>query len=178
MAEHNALYDGSLEKWIVAELKRRKLLLVTAESCTGGLLAKHITDQAGASTVFETGLVTYANTSKMALLGVPETLLSTCGAVSREVVQSMAEGARLRYGGDVALAISGIAGPDGGTEEKPVGLVWLALATAEGTFTQVLRPQAGEAWPGRDAVRQRAVSAALKMLRRYLEGLSPTACAS
>lgn len=103
----------------------------TAESCTGGLLAAAITDIAGSSAWFGEGLVTYANESKQRLLGVTETQLSEHGAVSQSVVESMAAGVIAR-GADLALATSGIAGPDGGTPDKPVGTVWMAWATQAG----------------------------------------------
>lgn len=170
------------ERWLVAELARRKLTLVTAESCTGGLIAKRLTDQPGASAVFQTGLITYANSAKTQLLGVPEALLLAHGAVSPQVAEAMACGARQLYGGDLAVAVTGIAGPSGGTTEKPVGLVWLALSTPEGCQLEVLHPPVGTvpsdgpstvrfACPERETVRQRAADAAFGLVRRYLESL-------
>lgn len=108
----------------------------TAESCTGGLLAAAITDIAGSSAWFDEGLVTYANESKMRLLGVTEAQLSRHGAVSQSVVETMAQGVVAR-GADLALATSGIAGPDGGTPDKPVGTVWMAWSTQQGTESAV-----------------------------------------
>ena len=108
----------------------------TAESCTGGLLAAAITDIAGSSAWFEEGLVTYANQSKQSLLGVEDTQLLEHGAVSQTVVESMAAGVIAR-GADLALATSGIAGPDGGTPDKPVGTVWMAWATQTGVQSAV-----------------------------------------
>lgn len=166
---HRDDVDNSLCQRIVTELTRRGLRLVTAESCTGGLLAKHITDQPGSSAVFETGLVTYANSAKVRLLGVSEDLLYAHGAVSKEVATAMAQGALDLHGGELALAITGIAGPGGGSEEKPVGLVWLALAARGHLRTEVMMPDGQEKYPGREVIRQKAVNKALGMLHAYLE---------
>lgn len=159
----------SLESVVLPELIRRGQTLVTAESCTGGLLAKRITDQPGASAVFGTGLVTYANEAKTALLGVPEDMLRAHGAVSPEVARCMAENARTRYNGDFGLGVTGIAGPDGGTPEKPVGLVYIALSAVDGVWLRVMRPQGR--YLGREWTRNRAVGHALDLLRRHLFGL-------
>lgn len=159
----------SLEAVVVRGLAAAGLRLVSAESCTGGLLAKRITDQAGASAVFETGLVTYANAAKTRLLGVPEAVLAAHGAVSPETAALMAEGARLRQGGDLGIGITGIAGPDGGTPEKPVGLVYIALSAPDGVWLRVMHPQGR--YLGRGWTRQRAASHALDMVRRRLAGL-------
>ena len=159
----------SLEAVVVRGLAAVGLHLVTAESCTGGLLAKRITDQPGASAVFETGLVTYANATKVRLLGVPEAVLAAHGAVSPQTAAFMAEGARLRQGGDLGLGITGIAGPDGGTPEKPVGLVYIALSAPDGVWLRVMRPQGR--YLGRNWTRRRAASHALDLVRRRLAGL-------
>lgn len=106
--------------------------LATAESCTGGLVAHLITDVAGASTYFAGGLVTYANDVKVDLAGVPSDVLEAHGAVSAQVACAMADGARQRLGADVAVAVTGIAGPDGGTAAKPVGLTYVAIADDAG----------------------------------------------
>ncbi|MBD5646756.1 MAG: competence/damage-inducible protein A [Desulfovibrio sp.] len=159
----------SLEAVVVRGLAAVGLHLVTAESCTGGLLAKRITDQPGSSAVFETGLVTYANASKVRLLGVPEDMLAAHGAVSPQTAAFMAEGARLRQGGDLGLGITGIAGPDGGTPEKPVGLVYIALSAPDGVWLRVMRPQGR--YLGRSWTRRRAASHALDLVRRRLAGL-------
>ncbi len=159
----------SLEEAVVAELARRGLTLATAESCTGGLLAQRITDVPGASEVFRTGLVTYANESKTRLLGVPEELIARHGAVSEEVARAMAEGARLRDGADYGLGVTGVAGPGGGTPEKPVGTVWIALSARDGCHAVLRRPQGR--YLGRASVRQRSAGQALDMLRRHLAGL-------
>ena len=121
--------DGSsLEATVVRLLSTAGLKLATAESCTGGLIANRITDVPGSSSVFTHGFVTYANEAKRDLLGVPQELLDEHGAVSEPVARSMAEGALRVSGADIAVAVTGIAGPDGGTPEKPVGTVWLAWA--------------------------------------------------
>jgi len=139
-----------------AVLAARGWRLATAESCTGGWIAKALTDVSGSSGWFESGLVTYSNRAKTALAGVPEALLVEHGAVSEPVVRAMAEGARAAAGCDMALAVSGIAGPDGGSETKPVGLVWLAWALPESTVSEH-RIFAGD----REAVRRATVARAL-----------------
>lgn len=130
--------DGSpVERVVVAQLKEKGLKLATAESCTGGLIASRVTDVPGSSAVFTHGFVTYANEAKEELLGVSAHALEQHGAVSELVARQMAEGAMRVSGADLALAVTGIAGPDGGSEEKPVGTVYLALAR-EGKETVVL----------------------------------------
>ena len=120
--------DDSMEEGVVRLLVGAGATLATAESCTGGLLANRITDVPGASAVFLQGYVSYSNASKTALLGVPAELIKSHGAVSEEVVRAMAQGALESSGATYALATTGIAGPDGGSEDKPVGTVWIALA--------------------------------------------------
>ena len=130
---------ASLEEAVVRHLEKQGLKVATAESCTGGLIAKRITDVPGSSGVFEFGWVTYANRAKTEMLGVAEDVLERYGAVSEPVVKAMAEGALLRSGADVAVAVSGVAGPGGGTPEKPVGTVWLAWAFQGGeTVTEMM----------------------------------------
>ena len=149
---------------LVARFAARGWRLATAESCTGGLVAGAITDIAGSSAVFTHGFVTYANAAKTAMLGVPEPLLAAHGAVSAEVAAAMAAGARERAGVDVAIATTGIAGPGGGTAEKPVGLVWFGLATPRGVTT------CKRVFPGdRAAVRAAAVACALELLEKGAE---------
>jgi nicotinamide-nucleotide amidase len=127
--------DDQLNAAVIRLLTERKETLVVAESCTGGYVANRLTDVPGASAVFLGGLVTYSNEAKQELLGVrPETLASH-GAVSEATAREMAQGARARLGADHAIAITGIAGPTGGTEAKPVGTVFIALLTAHHTFT-------------------------------------------
>jgi nicotinamide-nucleotide amidase len=137
----------------------RRVRVATAESCTGGWIAKAVTDVPGSSQWFESGIVAYSNAAKDALLGVPSDLLARSGAVSEEVVRAMAEGARAQLGVDLAVAVSGIAGPDGGSVDKPVGTVWFAWA-APGATTAERRIFAGD----REAVRRQSVALALERL--------------
>jgi nicotinamide-nucleotide amidase len=138
-------------------LKRRGWLLATAESCTGGWIAKCITDVAGSSAWFDRGFVTYSNAAKVELLGVRDETLKRYGAVSEEVVQEMVAGALAGSLAQVAVAVSGIAGPAGGTPNKPVGLVWLAWQVkAQPCFTRQAR-FTGD----RESIRRQAVEAAL-----------------
>ncbi len=141
-------------------LEARGLTLGLAESCTGGLVAELITAHAGASAVFRGSAVTYANEAKIALLGVPAELVAQHGAVSAEVARAMAEGARRVFASDLALALTGIAGPDGGSPEKPVGLVHYAVAGANGT-RDVRAVFSGN----REQVRRRAAFAGLALVR-------------
>ena len=121
-----------LEREIGVSLARRGLRLATAESCTGGLIAHRITNVAGSSDYFERGFVVYSNRSKKELLGVHTSLIEAHGAVSREVALAMAEGARKASGADVALAVTGIAGPISDESKKPVGLVYVAVCALDG----------------------------------------------
>lgn len=157
--------DGkSLEEVVVKLLSDRKQTLAVAESCTGGFLAHRITNVPGASAVFLMGYVTYANEAKEGILGVDPRLISAHGAVSESVAQAMAEGARRQANATFALATTGIAGPGGGTDEKPVGTVFVALA-AEGAATQV----SGFRFPDdRPTFKELTTQAALEMLRRFL----------
>ena len=139
--------------------------LVTAESCTGGWIAKLLTDQAGSSDWFEGGAVTYSDALKHELLGVSRRLLDEHGAVSAEVAAAMATGALEMSGADVAAAVTGIAGPGGGSRTKPVGTVWLAWASADGQRATQLETFAGN----RDAVRRQTVAAALRGVLRLTE---------
>lgn len=163
----------SLEELVVAELKKQGKTLATAESCTGGLLAKRITDIPGSSAVFNMGCVTYANEAKEALLYVPHDILASHGAVSEETARAMAEGIVKRSGSDIGIGITGIAGPDGGTPEKPVGLIYIALSDGKNTWV-TKRPTTGRA-KSREWHRHCAASHALDMVRRYLAGLPVTA---
>lgn len=136
--------------------RERKVFITAAESCTGGGVASAITAVGGSSDYFETGYVTYSNAAKMRLLGVPNTLLDAHGAVSGEVVEAMVAGACRDSGAALGVAISGVAGPGGGTDTKPIGTVWLAWGSAE--VQQAERRH----FPGnRLAVREQAVRAAL-----------------
>jgi nicotinamide-nucleotide amidase len=155
--------DATLEAVVATALAARGETLAVGESCTGGLLAKRLTDVAGASTWFAGGVVAYANRAKEALLGVTAATLEVSGAVSEEVAAEMAAGARNRLAADYGLAITGVAGPAGGTEGKPVGTLCFGLAAARGVAT-VTRLFGG----GRGAVRLRASQYALDLLRRRL----------
>ena len=121
---------------LAARLRERGWTLATAESCTGGLLGDALSDLVGVSDVYLGGVIAYANSIKMQLLGVPESVLSSVGAVSAETAAAMASGVQQRFGTQVALATTGIAGPGGGSPEKPVGLVYLGLATPHGVWTE------------------------------------------
>lgn len=120
-----------LSEQLGQHLVARQLIVTTAESCTGGGVAQAITDIAGSSQWFSHGFITYSNQAKQQLLNVDSDLINTYGAVSQDVVESMACGALLASGADVAVAVSGIAGPDGGSSEKPVGTVWIGWASQE-----------------------------------------------
>ncbi|MFM2289812.1 MAG: hypothetical protein RL684_2955 [Pseudomonadota bacterium] len=162
---------AGLVEALAARLLARGWRLATAESCTGGSLAAALTDLAGSSRWFERGWVTYSNAAKQGDLDVPAALLASQGAVSGPVVAAMAEGARARSGAPLAVSISGIAGPDGGTPGKPVGLVWFGLA-CEGTATRAFQRQ----FPGdRAAVRRASVQVALEALLEAL-GTAPRPC--
>ena len=155
--------DEALEQVIVARLTERNLTLATAESCTGGLIGSRITDVSGSSETYLVGFVTYSNQAKKELLGVDEQLLIEYGAVSEQVARAMAEGARRVSGADVAISVTGVAGPTGGTAAKPVGLVYMALAAADGTIAFEHRFSGS-----RMDIKQRASQAALNMLRMHL----------
>ncbi len=155
---------GPIERAVVAVLAERGESVATAESCTGGLIACRITDVPGSSQVFGHGFVTYANEAKRDVLGVGEDLLAEHGAVSEPVVRAMAEGALSRSGAHHALAVSGIAGPGGGTPEKPVGTVWIGLASRGGETLAVLKHFPTD----RAHFKERTANAALDLLRRRL----------
>lgn len=147
-------------------LKEQRKTLAVAESCTAGLLGKRITDIPGSSDYFWGGVICYANEAKMKVLGVSEGTLKRYGAVSEQCVREMARGVRELSGADIAVAITGIAGPTGGTPKKPVGLVHFALSAEDGEWHAV-RIFGGD----RESVRMRATTTALDMVRRYLLGL-------
>jgi len=155
--------EDTMSSVIGDRLRAAEKTLAVAESCTGGLVGRMITDTGGASDYFLGGIISYANEIKHRLLGVPEPLLAEHGAVSEPVARAMADGARERLGSDYALALTGIAGPTGGTDEKPVGLVYIALATPTGTAVH------RHVFPGdRAIIRRRAATAALNHLRLHL----------
>lgn len=154
-----------LETVVVAALRSVGKTVAIAESCTGGLVGHRLTNVPGSSEVFLGGIVAYANASKLRELEVPSDLLARVGAVSREVAAAMADGVRSRFGSDYGLGITGIAGPGGGTEQKPVGLVYIALSEAGGTAIQEFR----FAGP-RATIKQMSAQLALDALRRRLSG--------
>jgi nicotinamide-nucleotide amidase len=156
VTEHTRLIHLASE--VGQRLHLAGLRLVTAESCTGGWVAKMITDVAGSSAWFDRGFVSYTNQSKQDMLGVSAALLNEHGAVSEAVVRAMAQGALSHSEGDISLAITGIAGPGGGTPQKPVGLVWLGWARRDGH--QAVRRGLFEG--DRHGVREQAVVAALE----------------
>lgn len=158
--------DGqTMEEVVGALLKQRRLKLAVAESCTGGLIGARITNIAGSSEYFERGAVTYSNTAKTEMLGVPEGLIERHGAVSSEVAVAMARGIRESARTDLGLSVTGIAGPGGGSEQKPVGLVYAAVASSQGVKTAEHR-FLGD----REQIRIKASQMALDMVRRYLIG--------
>jgi nicotinamide-nucleotide amidase len=144
----------------------REWMIVTAESCTGGLVSALLTEIAGSSRVVERGFVTYSNEAKAEELGIDPHLLTHFGAVSSQVARAMAEGAIENSRADVAVAITGVAGPGGGSEAKPVGLVHLAVATSEGAVRHIER-RYGD--PGRSAIRLAALDDALTLLEEALQ---------
>jgi len=152
--------DDPLEKAVVAVLKEHGKTVATAESCTGGLVAQRITDISGSSAVFLGGVVAYSNAAKTAFVGVPAEMIARVGAVSPEVAQALAEGARSRFGADYGIGITGIAGPEGGTPEKPVGLVYIGIAYPGGCEVDK-----SNYIGSRQIVRYRASQTALNMLR-------------
>ena len=150
--------------------RAKALTIAAAESCTGGLLAATLTEIPGSSDVFDRGFVTYSNDAKTAMLGVPAELLETFGAVSRETAQAMASGALANASADLAVAITGIAGPGGAMPGKPVGLVHFAAASRGGVIRHQAR-QFGDI--GRGPVRRESVLQALAMLRELAEQADP-----
>lgn len=157
--------DETLESAVVHMLIEKGLKLALAESCTGGLIGNRVTNVPGSSETFLAGIVAYSNAAKTDLLGVPAELIQEHGAVSPEVAEPMAEGAAAKTGADIALAVTGIAGPGGGTPEKPVGLVYIGLKTPEGVGSEK------QIFGGsREEIKQRSSQAALNAIRIYLLG--------
>ena len=149
---------------VATDVQQRKLTLVTAESCTGGWIAKTLTDLPGSSAWFDAGVVTYSYEAKEALLGVNPRTLEHAGAVSEETVLEMVSGALARFGAGVAVAVTGIAGPSGGTPGKPVGTVWIGWKRRGGYGHARMFHFPGD----REAVRRQSVAAALTGLRKTL----------
>ena len=157
---------ASMEEVVLGLLKEKGLTMGTAESCTGGLVAKRLTDLSGASAVFKGGVVSYTNEVKAGVLGVPQEMLDEFGAVSAQVAQAMAQGARKVLGCDLAVSLTGVAGPNPDDRGNPVGLVYVALDTPEGTRVRELH-----LINGRARIRTVAATNAFDMVRRYLTGL-------
>lgn len=155
----------ALASTVLERARARGVMLATAESCTGGLVAAHLTEIAGSSSVVDRGFVTYSNEAKAELLGVPIAMIEKNGAVSEDVARAMAEGALARSRAQFAVSITGVAGPGGGTAMKPVGLVWFALAGADRP-TRTVERRFGAA--GRSRVRALSVETALTLFRRAL----------
>ena len=159
--------ETGLERAVGAALAEREWRIATAESCTGGLLAKRLTDTAGSSKTFERGWVTYSNDAKLEALGVSKDDLAAHGAVSAAIAEQMARGARERAKAEVGVGITGIAGPDGATPDKPVGLVFIAISSPLGEAVRRFQ------FVGtRSAVRERSAQTALDLVRRQLAGLT------
>ena len=157
---------ASMEEVVLGLLKEKGLTMGTAESCTGGLVAKRLTDLSGASAVFKGGVVSYTNEVKAGVLGVPQEMLDEFGAVSAQVAQAMAQGARKVLGCDLAVSLTGVAGPNPDDRNNPVGLIYVALDTPEGTRVRELH-----LINGRARIRTVAATNAFDMVRRYLTGL-------
>jgi nicotinamide-nucleotide amidase len=153
---------------LVRELGRARATLAVAESCTGGLIAQQITSVPGVSPVFLGGVVTYSNRAKVDMVDVPANLIETHGAVSAEVAEAMARGVRDKFHSTIALSVTGVAGPSGGTPEKPVGLVYLGLATADSVASR--RIEVGPHQP-RDVIQRRSAKAAMNWARLKLMGV-------
>ena len=166
MADHDAI--RKLAEALVKELNESGKAVATAESCTGGWIAKAITDIPGSSAVFGYGIVSYANGAKESIIGVQNQTLEQHGSVSAEVVEEMAQGTLHLSGADIAVAVSGVAGPDGGTKEKPVGMVWFAWAVRDGT--DALVDTKCEQFSGdRELIREASVAYALQGVRERIE---------
>jgi nicotinamide-nucleotide amidase len=155
--------EQSLEKQVGEALRGKKLRLSVAESCTGGLISHKITNIPGSSDYFDQAVIVYSNTSKMQLLEVPKLIIESFGAVSRETARAMAEGIRKTSKSDLGLASTGIAGPGGYTPQKPVGLVYIGLASNKPTMVKEFRFEGS-----RNEIKEKAASEALRMLLEVL----------
>ena len=156
----------SLAQTIITEFAAKGLMVSTAESCTGGLIAGALTDISGSSAVVDRGFVTYTNTAKMEMLGVQEATLASFGAVSRETALQMVHGALYRSKADMAVAVTGVAGPGGGSVDKPVGLVHLAAKSRSG---EMIHREMRYGDIGRDKVRSATVQTALEMVMKLFQ---------
>ena len=166
--DKNQMFSVSLKveaESVLADLRQRGLKIVTAESCTGGLIAGVLTECAGSSEVVERGFVTYSNEAKVAMLGVPRRLIETLGVISREVAEAMAAGALAQSLADVSVAVTGLAGPGGGSAAKPVGLVHIAAARRGG---RVIHQECRFGSVSRSDIREQAVWSALALVRRLV----------
>jgi len=157
--------SAKVERVVGRLLKKRGLTLAVAESCTGGLIGDRLTDVPGSSRYFAGGVIAYSNAAKKSVLGVRKQTLAKWGAVSEQTVEEMAAGVRRRFGAQVGVAVSGVAGPGGGTKVKPIGLVYVCVRV-EGRSTVERHHFNG----GRRAVKERSAAAALDLCRRVLEG--------
>ena len=166
MSGANQVDTAALAEALIDTLRKKGLTLAFAESCTGGLAAAAVVAVPGASDVFFGGIVSYDNSVKENLLGVPQSVLDSAGAVSAPCALQMARGAREAVGADIAVSVTGIAGPGGGTPEKPVGLVYIACAGKDGT--EVKKFTFGTLRRTRERVRTDAANAALDMVRKLL----------
>lgn len=155
----------TLEQKIGEMLRSRGLHLATAESCTGGLIGHRLTNVAGSSEYYLGGVIAYANAVKVKVLGVRQETLDELGAVSRDIVVEMASGVRRAFGAEIGLAVSGIAGPGGGTPDKPVGLVWIGLRAPQAIAARRCKFEGG-----RRQIKEQAAQAALELLGDYLQG--------
>src|SRR5687768_6442720 len=158
--------DRNMAEVFVDECRSKHIKVAVAESCTGGMLGARITSVPGSSDVFLGGVIAYDNSVKVKELGVSQADLDTHGAVSEPVVRQMAIGVRKKFDADLALSITGVAGPGGGTPEKPVGLVWICAATPYG-----VEPRKITSWGNREEVRYRAAQAAMELARRQMQSL-------
>ena len=163
--------DRGPEEGIGPLLRRRKATLSVAESCTGGLVAHRITNVAGSSDYFEMGIVSYSNRSKVELLGIPKRDIDRYGAVSHQVAEQMGRGIRLRAKTDIGLATTGIAGPQGGTRETPVGTVFIGLDHEGGTEVREFHFRGN-----REEIKEKASRKSLEMLTHYLIEMDKKAC--
>lgn len=170
MNDDNSHPLGDLAQRFVAELTEAGVMFACAESCTGGMIASAITDIAGSSAVLDRGFVTYSNEAKNEMLGVDLDVIKKQGAVSEAVAAAMADGALMRSNADVAVSVTGIAGPGGGSDIKPVGLVWFACA-ATGASTLVTSHQFEDL--GRDFIRYHAALFALEMALQVSRDIAP-----
>ncbi len=151
---------------LLALCRKKKMMIATAESCTGGLIAALFTEIAGSSDVFERGFVTYSNEAKNELLGVPMQMINQFGAVSQQVAAAMAQGTLQNSHAGISVAVTGIAGPGGGSKDKPVGLVYIACAMTDG---QVIGKECRFGDIGRSRVRMKTVLAAFELLNEVLD---------